>query len=236
MRPALIASGLNQNPKITSYTGAQPPYGYLDWWPQSLFVNTLLPPYDDPNVRRALSLAIDRDAIDQLLYQNAPIATIYPFPLYPALQRFVDSPAVKALEAKYQPRKFDLAESARLMMAAGFAKNADGFWAKDGKALDATINAFSGLHDDIAPVLVEMLRTAGFDASAYFGADSYAHMSSGQAGLYLFGHGASLIDPYATFDLYNGSHSQPTGTNTDYFSRYNNLAFNQIVAPMAVLP
>src|SRR5260221_12979133 len=158
--------------------------------PESLFKNTLLPPYDDANVRRALSLAIDRDTIDQVLYQNAPVATIYPFPLYPALQRFADSPAVKALEAKYQPRKFDLAESARLMTAAGFTKNSDGLWAKNGTALDATLVAVPGIHDDIAPVLGEMLRTAGFDARGYFGADGNQPPTSAQAGLSLFAHGA----------------------------------------------
>ena len=53
-------------------------------------MNTQLEPYSDPNVRRAMSLTIDRDKIDEILYEGAKIATIYPFPLYPGLQKFVD--------------------------------------------------------------------------------------------------------------------------------------------------
>ena len=40
MPAAVIGNILRQNSKITSYTGNDPPYGYLDWWPVSLWMNT----------------------------------------------------------------------------------------------------------------------------------------------------------------------------------------------------
>ena len=46
------------------------------------------------------------------------------------------------------------------MTAAGFKKNGDGLWEKDGKTVNATIQAFEGIHSDIGPVLVEMLKMA----------------------------------------------------------------------------
>jgi ABC-type transport system substrate-binding protein len=234
----VIANMIKGNPKITTYTGHAPPYGNFDWWPNSLWVNTQLAPYSDVRVRRALSLAIDRDRLDQDLYQGAPVATIYPFPLYPGLQRFVDSPEVKALEAKYQPRKFDLAASARLMTDAGFTKNANGFWARDGQTLNATINGFEALHASLGPVLVQMLQRAGFDASVNFGSDAFDNMNNGSPGLYLFGHGASLTDPYAAFELFHGRYSVPAGTPASgtRFSRYHNPAYDQLVDAMAALP
>ncbi len=67
-----------------------------------------------------MSLVINRDVINDILYEGAPIATIYPFPLYPNLQAFADSPAVKALEEQYQPRLFDPEQSAALMTAEGY--------------------------------------------------------------------------------------------------------------------
>jgi len=236
MAGPLIASVLQDNPSITSYSGDQPPYGVLDWWPNSLWVNTQLAPYDDVQVRRALSLAVDRDKLNQLLYAGASVATIYPFPLFPALQRFADSPPIKALQAQYQPGKFDLAESARLMTAAGFAKNADGFWARNGETLNAQVNGFDTVHNDIAPVLGEMFRQAGFESAPYLGPDVNNRLEAGAAGLYLYGHGASLVDPYAAFDIFHSRYTppanQPAGTD---FARYNNPAYDQIVDGMAGL-
>ena len=58
-------------------------------------------------------------------------------------------------------------------------------------------HGFEGIHSDIVPVLVEMLRAGGFDASINFGTDAYTNMADGKPGLYMFGHGASTVDPYA---------------------------------------
>ncbi len=236
-RQDLIENILKQNPKVTSHTGSEAPYGYLDWWPNSLWVNTQLAPFDDVNVRRALSLAIDRDTVDQIVYGGAKVTTIYPFPLYPGLQAFADLPEVKALEEKYQPRKYDLAESDRLMEEAGFAKNSAGLWEKDGQTVDATINGFEGIHSDIVTVLNEMLLQAGFDATINFGTNAYQNMADGQPGLYMFGHGASLVDPYAAFELYHGRFSAAIGTTAgaNRFSRYSNPEYDAILDEMAPL-
>jgi len=236
VRAADIASALAANPEVKSWTDGQPPNGYLDWWPNSLWMNTQLAPLNDPNVRRALCDTIDRDKINEVLYEGAKVANIYPFPLYPSLQKFADSPDVKALEAKYGP-KFDLAESEKLMTAAGFTKNADGLWEKDGKTVNATIQTLGSIHTDIAPVLVEMLKTGGFDASANFGNDAYQNMADGKPGLYLFGHGASTIDPFAVEFLYDTKNSAPVGTTAgnNAFSRYSNPEYDKLIDEMAPL-
>jgi len=237
MRSSVIGNILAQNPAVTTHSGSNPPYGYLDWWPNSLWCNTQLEPYSDVNVRRAMSLAIDRDKIDEIIYEGAKVTNVYPFPLYPNLVKFTELPEIQALVEKYQPRKFDLAESEKLMTEAGFTKNADGLWEKDGTTISAVINGFEGIHSDIVPVLVEMLLTAGFDSSVNFGSDAYQNMADGKAGLYMFGHGASLIDPYAALELYNSKFSSPIGSTAggNHFSRYENPEFDAIVDAMAPL-
>jgi peptide/nickel transport system substrate-binding protein len=237
MRAQIIQNILQQNPEIQSWTGSESPYGYLDWWPNSLWMNTQLEPYSDPNVRKAVSLAINRDLINEVLYEGAGIATIYPFPLYPNLQAFADSPAVKAEEAKYEPGKFDPEESARLMQEAGFALNGDGLWEKDGATFDATIQAFESIHGDIAPVLAEMLRQAGFDSNVNFGTDAYQNMVDGKAGFYMFGHGASLFDPFEAMNLFHGKYSQAigSGAGNNRFSRYKNAEYDAILDSIASL-
>ncbi len=237
MRSAVIGNILAQNPEVTTHTGNESPFGYLDWWPNSLWMNTQLEPYSDARVRRAISLVINRDVINDVLYEGAPIATIYPFPLYPNLQAFADSPAVKALEEKYQPRLFDPDQSADLMTEAGFTKNGDDLWEKDGKTVDATIQGFEGIHSDIVPILVEMLRQGGFDAAINFGPDSYQNMADGKAGLYMFGHGASLFDPFEALNLFHGKYSNAIGTSAgnNRFSRYKNPEFDAILDKIAPL-
>ena len=237
MRASLISSIVKQNPKVTTYTGDQSPYGYLDWWPNSMWMDTKLPPYDDPNIRRAIALTIDRDTINNVLYEGAKIATIYPFPLYPGLVKFANSPAVKALEEKYQPGKFDLEESAKLMQDAGYTLNGDKLWEKDGKTVSAVLNAFEGIHSDIAPVLVEMLRKGGFDASVNFGNDAMQNMLDGKAGLYMWGHGASMRDPYAALELFHGKYSASIGTTagSNRWSRYSNPEYDKLIDAMAPL-
>jgi ABC-type transport system substrate-binding protein len=236
-RQDLIASILQQNAKVTSHTANEPPYGYLDWWPNSLWMNTQVAPYDDVRVRRAISLAIDRDRIDEIVYDGAQVTTIFPFPLYPGLVKLAESPEVQALVDKYQPRKFDLAESAALMEEAGFAKNADDLWEKDGQTVNATIHGFEGIHSDIVAVLEEMLRQAGFDAAIDFSSEAYNHMANGDPGLYMFGHGASLVDPYAALNLYHGKYSASIGTTAgaNRFSRYKNPEYDAILDQMAPL-
>lgn len=237
MRSSVIGNILKGNAKVTTHSGTKAPYGYLDWWPNSLWMNTQIAPYSDVRVRRAMSLSIDRNKINEVIYEGAKVANVYPFPLYPNLQKFADLPAVKALETKYAPGKFDLTESGTLMTAAGFTKNSAGLWAKDGATVNATIQGFEGIHSDIVPVLVEMLRKGGFDANVNFGTDAYQNMADGKPGLYMFGHGASTVDVAAVFDLFHSKYSTAIGTSAgnNRFSRYKNPDFDKVVDGMAVL-
>jgi len=65
MRAQTIGTILDQNKEVSSWTGDKSPFGYLDWWPNSLWMNDQLAPYSDPKVRKAISLAIDRDKINR---------------------------------------------------------------------------------------------------------------------------------------------------------------------------
>jgi ABC-type transport system substrate-binding protein len=237
LRQDLIESVLEQNSAITSHTGNEAPFGYLDWWPNALWMNTLIEPYSDPTIRRAIALTIDRDTIDEIVYQGANVSTIFPFPLYPGLQAFVDTPEVQALIEQYEPRKFDLEESAAMFEAAGYAKNGDGMWEKDGETINGTIHGFPGIHGDIVPVLEQMLLNGGIDASVNFGDDAYSQMASGEPGFYMFGHGASLVDPEAALLLYHGKYSDAVGTSAgnNRFSRYSNPEFDAILDQMGPL-
>jgi ABC-type transport system substrate-binding protein len=235
MSPTLIRSTVEQNDKVTTHTGKDEPLGYIDWWPNSLWINTQLEPYNSPDVRWAMNHAIDRDKIDEVVFLGAKITSVFPYPEYPALKKYLD--AARPLADKLGVRKFSLEESAARMEKAGFTKDADNFWVKDGKRVNTTIHGFETLHVDIVPVVVEMLRTGGFEAAINFGNDAYQNMVDGKPGLYMFGHGASVIDPYATMELYHSRYSKPAGEASPggRFSRYKNPEFDTIVDEMGVL-
>ena len=51
MRAQVIGNILEQNKDVQSWTGDKSPYGYLDWWPNSLWMNDQLAPYSDWRAR-----------------------------------------------------------------------------------------------------------------------------------------------------------------------------------------
>jgi ABC-type transport system substrate-binding protein len=62
-------------------------------------------------------------------------------------------------------------------------------------------------------------------------------MANGKPGLYMFGHGASLKDPYAALELFHGRFSASIGTTAgnNRFSRYSNSEYDAILDQMAPL-
>ncbi len=213
LRPATIEAIFAQGADhIVTHTGKEKPYGYMDWWPTSLFFNTLEAPYDDPNVRWAFAYAIDHQQVMDVGYGGAGVATNLPFPGYPGLTKFRDNaePGLKAMIESVLTR--DLAKVEERMAASGYEKNSAGFFAKDGVVFKPEILTVD-IYGDIGPVVVEQLRQAGFDATMINPPDAWTIMGDGNAKSFFRGHGGSVKDPFITMDMYTKKNSVPTGTN-----------------------
>ena len=78
LRPLTIETVLAQNENIITHTFKDKPFGYVDWWPTSLYVNHDREPYNDANVRWALSYLIDRDQLIEVALGGA--GTKWPLP------------------------------------------------------------------------------------------------------------------------------------------------------------
>ena len=91
LRPLTMETILAQNPAIITHTFSDPPYGYVDWWPTSLYVNNEREPFNDPDVRWALSSFINRDQVIEVALAGAGSAWPLPLPSYPGLQPFVET-------------------------------------------------------------------------------------------------------------------------------------------------
>ena len=228
---AIFALGADH---IMTHTGKEKPYGYMDWWPTSLFFNTLEAPYDNPDVRWAFAYAIDHQQVMDVGYGGAGIATNLPFPGYPGLTKFRDNaaPDVKAMIESVLIR--DVAKVEERMTAAGYEKNSAGFFAKDGEVFKPEILTVD-LYGDIGPVLVEQLRQAGFDATMINPPDAWTIMGDGNAKVFFRGHGGSVKDPYITMDMYTKKNSVPTGTNVvnESWTRWWHPDYEPLIAEMS---
>jgi peptide/nickel transport system substrate-binding protein len=231
LRPLTIETVLMQNPSITTHTGTEVPYGYVDWWPTSLYVNNEREPYTDANVRWALSYFIDRDQIIQVALGGAGSTWPLPVPSYPGLQPFIDA-AADLLE-QYPTLEFNPDKGAELLTASGWAKNGDDKWEKDGTVLNVPIESFQVMAD-IGPVIVEQLKRQGVDASYTEPPDFFDRFGPGDWNASLFGHGGSIAnDPYDTLALYQSVSVAVPGQHGVNFSRWHNDEYDLIVDEMA---
>ena len=229
IRPPNIRSILDSNPKVSTWSGRELPHGYLDWWPICLGFNTLEPPFNDPEIRRAINYAIDRDQLVAIGWQGAGTKTHLPLPDFPPMRKYTDG--VQDLVEKYEIGVFDPAKSAAILLRKGYAKDAEGFWAKDGERIKVVIDIFD-IFNDLAPVMAAQLKKVGLDASFRMTSDAFSRMAQGVARAYLMGNGGSVRDPYFTLRLYHSRFVQPTGTHAERFWRWSNPEYDAIVDQM----
>lgn len=211
LRPMVVASLLAQAPDhLETWTGNQMPYGYMDWWPISVWFCTVKPPVDDARVRWAISYAINREQLVQIAYGGAGKPAYSPFPEFKRLNEYMDG--IKDITDQYNVLEFNLEKSAALMEEAGYVKDAEGYWVdKSGARPDFDLYAGVPLFGDLGPVIAQMLDNAGFACAHKAPQDVWAAKVDGRASMFLFGHGGATIDPYDTFNLYRRSNILPMG-------------------------
>ncbi|MGE3271921.1 MAG: ABC transporter substrate-binding protein [Chloroflexota bacterium] len=232
LQAATFPTVLAQNPKIITHSLRDKPYGYVDWWPSSLYVNNTVKPFDDPDVRWALSYYMNRQQIVDVGWAGA--GTLYPvtMPSYPGLRPYVDS--IKDLLDKYPTLEYDVKKGDALLEKKGFKKGSDGIWADSaGKPIKFDIlgsNTFAA----VGPVVQEQLKRAGIDATYVQPPDSNDRFFKGDYVACLYGHGGSIKDPYLTLRLYQTATEAVPGAHLANFPKWTNKQFDAIVDEMAL--
>jgi peptide/nickel transport system substrate-binding protein len=235
LRPNTMKQILAQNPKLQGWAGNNPPYGYTDWWPTSFYVDTTKAPWSDKDLRWALSYTIDRQQLIDVALGGAGTLTQLPFPdpnSYPGLKPFVDG--VSDLLQQYPTNEFNLDKAAKLLQGKGYTKGSDGFWADANGHLKLEVGGWA-VFDDMGPVLAEMLKKGGIEATYVHPPDMIDRFQQGDYQGMLFGHGGSINnDPYDTLRLYQSSSVAIPGGHAVNFSKWKNAEYDKIVDEMAV--
>jgi peptide/nickel transport system substrate-binding protein len=229
-----------QNPKVISFTGHDPPYGYLDWCPIEMNVNCSTPPYDDKDIRWALSYAIDREKLVELAEGGAGVVAYHQFTPYKWFEPFDE--ALQPLYDQYQydsaahPDKVD-----EIMTGKGYSKDEEGFWVgPDGNRFEMNIHVPGWLRS-YGPPLATQLRDAGFDATF--------DLSPGLGDLTQTGEhtpsfnckgpsGVLGMDPYFMLAIYTSQYFRPTGEPAPIWwalSRWQNEEYDALVEQIAPL-
>lgn len=227
LQPATFPTVIRQNPKVTTYSGQKPPWGYVDWWPLSLYVNTETKPFDDPDVRWAISHYVDRNTIIEIGYLGAETVSTLPMPPYkPLLPYFA---AVKDLLAKYNTIEFNPKKGDALLEKRGFKKHGAMWETPDGKPFTLDIIGFGASGPAIGPVLSQMLRKHGIAANLALPPDFESRFEKGDYVGAIYGHGGSIREPYDTLRLYQSQSIAVPGAHAVNFSRWRNPEYDKIV-------
>ncbi|MEZ4660450.1 MAG: ABC transporter substrate-binding protein [Caldilineaceae bacterium] len=234
LAPETFQTIFDQNEKITTHAGRQAPYGYLDWWPVSMYVNTEKAPFDNPDVRWAMSYFIDREQVVDIGWSGANTISRLPMPPYPPLMRYFN--VSEELLKEYNTSEFNPDKGAQLLEKAGFTKNGEGKWvdaAGEPLKFEAFVPAFL---NGMGMVVVQQLQNQGIDVTPADPPDMFDRFTQGDYQAAFFGHGGSVNDPYFTLRLYQGSSKAIPGNHQANQSRWSNPEYDQIVDEVYVTP
>jgi len=125
---------------------------------EALWLNQGKPPFDDPNVRKAVAYSIDRSAIVQRLFGGIGVNDPLQFLNAPIVKQYVD-------ENAFSQYKVDKSQVDKLLTASGYAKGSDGIYAKSGQKLSFTVRTTAGnkRRELTQQILQSQLKEAGIE-------------------------------------------------------------------------
>ncbi len=190
-------------------------------------------PQTDPAVRQAINLAIDRASIREKAFAGLAGESTPAFALLPRDEKWVSDASLTT-----SPQSPDADAAAAILEAAGYTKDADGFYGKGGTAIELDLFSPDGWTDynDAAKLISEEAAKAGIriNARTVSEAEYWTPISNGDFQLAMYGLTQSLVpDPFSNYDQYFTTLStaqvgeEPTkGQN---YSRYSNPVVDEAV-------
>jgi peptide/nickel transport system substrate-binding protein len=232
--PAAFVTASKHNPKLQNWNGVN---GSTDPCPFALTVNTTEAPWNNAQMRWALSYAINKVQLARLLNEpGPPTPAATPFSTYPPLQKLVSQN--KGLLKKYNVDEYSLRKEAQILRSQGYTLQG-GKWMKDGQPLSIEISIFSpSILGDVwstaSQLIQQELAAGGITATMQPGDWSVLGAAQGTNGHPSFGaqtwfECGSVNDPWSTFNLFSNS---PSAANPPHWT---NATYDRVVAEMGRL-
>lgn len=230
-----------RNPNVIAWFDSIP-YAWADPCAREISFNTQVAPWNDANVRKAVGLFIDREQINAVAYEGTTVPSQTMFVQYGGMAPFID--AIVEAGMGTSPTA-DIAGGDALLTESGWAKNANGFYEKDGQVLVADIEVNQGSIEYVRTVnvIVEQLRAAGIDATARPLQEVTANDNRAN-GNYTIAYNwdtcGSVNEPWVSLNQMNISRYAEIGTrapsNNPRWNTEGAQAYSEIVDQIGVLP
>ncbi len=191
----------------------------------------------DPAVRQALNLAIDRSAIGEKAFAGLVGQSSPAFVLLPRDQKWLTDQSLAA-----SPQSPNITAAQQILEAAGYTKDAKGYYGKDGKEIDLDLFSPDGWTDynDAAKLVAESAGKAGIKITArtVSEAEYWTPVTNGDFQLAMYGLTQSVVaDPFSNYDQYfSGQSTAKVGdapTRGQNYSRYSNATVDAAIEAAA---
>lgn len=240
--PSTNAAMQGQNDKLVAYTN-EPPLGWIDPCPRMLTLNSTVAPWDNKEMRWALSYAINRQQIVDVVNEGAGAASNFIFPAYEGLKPFQEAidPIVAPIGEFNQDKSRELIEKNGYTLDAGTGK----YVGADGTPLTLDI-VLPPFMEPWARMVAQQLNDVGIDAVLRILEWGVFRDQTGRgqftAATQWDGCG-SVIEPWFGMQRYHKKWVNPIGTpgteyvdNTNNGGRWVNDEYSALIDEMGSLP
>ena len=237
--PGALEAIVAQNPKWEAFFKAKP-YAAADPCARIISLNSAKVPWDDKDMRKVLSMVMDRQQIVDIAYEGSTSLAALLWPDYGSMKPYSNLIDKAVYDAMLKP---DTAKAAEILTAKGYVKG-DKYWAKDGKDLTIEVQVPEDFIEliRVGDVWVEQLQKFGINATEKkLGSVFYTNASVGdfEAQSNWFACG-SVSEPWTTLNQFTGE-AAPLGEaakggpiNNQW--RWSNKQYSDLVGQMATLP
>lgn len=241
VQPGEFVAGMAQNPAIKSWNSEGPSWGAPDACLYTLGLNTQWGPMADVHVRRAVQAAINRTDMVDLAYEGGTVPLVLPFSTFGGLDPYRE--LCQDLVDQYKPDNPSQELVDAEMKEAGYEKDGEGFWAKDGARLQPEFHCACWL-GPMAPVIEKQLRDAGFDVTAKLVTTTcdpfFETVRTGKADMWIIVHCGSSREPWGTLQHYHSKFASPEQGQTNNYiwanSQYKNPEYDAIIDQLDGIP